>query len=705
MSMTSLRARLIAMVAAVSIGALAVSIAAVGSKRVADALFEQTEVAIEFSHAHLSIVERKETLRGDVYALVTARSPTAIERLQARINRHAGELRESFDSLSSLGVSDRDVLAALEEEGDLIAEFTSISEQIADEVGENRLAAISRLGDFLAAYDRSKLNSEVVTGAIDRWSTEVRSDSGSAVRRASWAVVLIALASFAASSVMVGFLLLRIENSMKSLDSQVGAVARGDLTARGTVAYDDELSALSRMIEAMSESLRSLIVDASSTIRVGSQTATTVAEHAREVLDLSRDAGMLSEEVKLELDKVRTQFEPFEDSVQELLDASHQAASAQTQLDESSGSLRVAAGDMETTVEAAAKTTEQLAITAGQAGQSVSALAKIADETLGRTESVSEAACKMSETAKEAEALSQATHTTATESYERMQQTADGLTRIQTAQSEASESMGTLHARSNDIRSVLDLLDQISDETELLALNAAIVAAQAGEKGGSFGVVAREVRSLSDRAKSQTATVREIIDQLADDAERASEVVKRNGDLVTVELESALGSRDSLASISQSAGQSAEIASEITRLAEGQRELCELTKAAMAEVRVAAVEVEQATSTQQNETVRLRGRTDELRETGQRVLTASQEQSQAAERLAVVSGSIRDVSERINHALGTQKSAVTDLTEFAAKLLDAADRTRASAQELDRESGVLTEQTSSLEKSVNRFTI
>ena len=99
--------------------------------------------------------------------------------------------------------------------------------------------------------------------------------------------------------------------------------------------------------------------------------------------------------------------------------------------------------------------------------------------------------------------------------------TMEGLHGIAQAVQEAAAVIETLSQKSRQIDSITTVINEITQKTNLLALNAAIIAAQAGEQGRSFGVVAEEIRGLSQETSSSTGAITQIIQEIQDSTSKA----------------------------------------------------------------------------------------------------------------------------------------------------------------------------------------
>lgn len=132
-----------------------------------------------------------------------------------------------------------------------------------------------------------------------------------------------------------------------------------------------------------------------------------------------------------------------------------------------------------------------------------------------------------------------------------VQETISGIKELSTEVYSASKVLEQLSEDSTNIGSVLDVIRGIAEQTNLLALNAAIEAARAGEQGRGFAVVADEVRTLAQRTQESTQEIEEIIDRLQNGADKAVKSIQRGRSQADQTMEQAGKAGEALGEIAE----------------------------------------------------------------------------------------------------------------------------------------------------------
>jgi len=162
---------------------------------------------------------------------------------------------------------------------------------------------------------------------------------------------------------------------------------------------------------------------------------------------------------------------------------------------------------------------------------------------------MSASAAEVASNANETASSAQQANEEAKFGMEEVKNTVDSISRLSTHIEETSEVIRNLAQDSNDIGSILEVIQAIADQTNLLALNAAIEAARAGEQGRGFAVVADEVRSLASRTQDSVSEIQNMISRLQERAQSAVHVMTQSSEQTGNSVErsnTALGRLDSI---------------------------------------------------------------------------------------------------------------------------------------------------------------
>lgn len=237
-------------------------------------------------------------------------------------------------------------------------------------------------------------------------------------------------------------------------------------------------------------------------------------------------------------------------------------------------------------------TTSQVAAGAAQTATAVSETIATVEEVKQTAQLASQKAKYVSESAQKVAQISQS-------GRQSVNDTVLGMQRIQEQMESIAESIVRLSEQSQAIGEIIATVNDLAEQSNVLAVNAAIEAARAGEQGKGFGVVAQEVKSLAEQSKQATTQVRSILGDIQKATSTAVLATEQGHKAVEAGVKQTGASGESIRLLAESIHEAAQAATQIA--ASSQQQMAGMDQVALAMENIKQASVQNVAGTQQAE--------------------------------------------------------------------------------------------------------
>jgi methyl-accepting chemotaxis protein len=490
-----------------------------------------------------------------------------------------------------------------------------------------------------------------------------------------------------------------------TVEDVAARVSAGDLTQNVRVSTVDEIGNLGRSLNRMIIGLKGMVGSVRESSGKLEAVSGEVAGVASNVSAASTVQSEAVEEAASSVNEMHYSLKEIGGNVEDLNETSEQTSSAVIQTAASIDEVARLMTDLSSSIEETSTAITLMSAAVRETAENVEALTIAADETAASTNEISALVREVETRAKQSVELAEAVTADVQDlGMPSIEKTIEGMRRIEEESRHSAEVINRLGGRAENIGGILTVIEDITDQTGLLALNAAILAAQAGEHGKGFAVVAAQIRELANRTAASTQEIGALITSVQDDSREAVEVMRNGVLMAEVGTRLARETGDAFRKIVERAGQSREMSRSISRAAGEQTMGMQQVSEAVERITNMAHQIARATNEQRSGSEQIIRAAEKMREITRFVRTATTEQVKASRNITVAvetmgakvglvnraAGEVRTGSELIVKAIERIKLTARENADLAARLNSAVD--------------VLTAQAGTLKKEIGRFT-
>jgi methyl-accepting chemotaxis protein len=452
---------------------------------------------------------------------------------------------------------------------------------------------------------------------------------------------------------------------VRAIEAAAARIAGGDLSSGVEMKGDDELGRVSRMLRESSASLGGFIARSRELSARMSRVAETMEKEAGSIV---RGAEIEIEAIGNITDSTReinAGAAEIAENTEGLARSVEETSVSMDQMVSSIGTISTSIHGLSSGVDSASSSIEELSATIREVAANSEELAAAADETLSSISEISSSVKEVEQNARESARQSErVTHDAATLGRTTIEKTIEGMQQIKSSVERTADVIRRLGGRSNEIGKILVVIDDVTDQTTLLSLNAAILAAQAGEHGKGFSVVAEEIKELAERAALSTQEISSLIQSVQEEVMSAVEGMQ--GGIASVEegLRRAREAGDALGTMLESSKKSAEMSRAIERSTAEQARAAKLVTDAMERVRDMISQIAKATAEEAKGISLIFRETEKMKDAARQVSLAIDEQTLSSRQISGAMELAAERGQQISRALLDHKMSSKSISNI-----------------------------------------
>ncbi|MDQ3283322.1 MAG: methyl-accepting chemotaxis protein [Acidobacteriota bacterium] len=513
-------------------------------------------------------------------------------------------------------------------------------------------------------------------------------------------VALLTTLVFGAATVVLSRDVTGPLHALRGLSNEM---AQGNFDVAPRVFADDEVGQLADSFGETRTNLRRLlgrVGGSGSTITDGVRVITAGSET---LLARSRDQSELTENSSLAVEIVRGGIGSVLHAADTVSGLTHDASSRALELQASAEEVARSMDYLFQSVEKTSSSTTEMNASMNEMSRRTDVLAGIGEEVLSFVAEMDSTVGELLSSSRSTAELAQQVREDASAGGEAVNRTVQGINATHELTMSTAQTIDELQRSVGQISQILTVIEEVANRTNLLSLNAAIIAAQAGEHGAGFTVVADEIRGLAERTRGSTKEISTIIKAVQSGSKQAVAKMHEGVTTVTANVRLAENAAASLGKIVDSATRSFEMATRISRAlgeqSQASRRLHEVTSRMSDHI----AEINRATREQARGTELMAHESERVRDIAAQVKNATEEQSTAGRGITSALEKISDDARAMRDLLERQLEETDRIADASRSMLEIAQKNDAIAREFTTTVQNLVRSGQDFESEVTRF--
>ncbi|HEY6874343.1 MAG TPA: methyl-accepting chemotaxis protein [Geobacteraceae bacterium] len=306
----------------------------------------------------------------------------------------------------------------------------------------------------------------------------------------------------------------------------LGVTTDWDLTKRLEVDTQDEIGELADDLNLMTGKLAAMVKQVSQSGAALNRVSADIQMVSGKVTDSAELQSKSVTETSSAMTQINTSIVGASQSVDALSALASESASSILELTASNDEVAMNTESLALLVSEVTSSIGEMTASMKQVGENAAQLMDAANVTSSSIEEMDRSIKQVEQNAVDTATISEDVRRDAEMGKEAVDATIAGISAIKDSSRITSEAIAMLSGRAKDIGNILTVIDEITAQTSLLALNAAIIAAQAGEHGKGFAVVAAEIGELAERTKNSTREIAEVVKGVQSETGRAVDAIR-----------------------------------------------------------------------------------------------------------------------------------------------------------------------------------